>query len=166
MELTGKMGAHAVIDFVNASKTVEAGHSGSQRRAKLVWWGSSVGELKLSLVSMPTRAYRLIGSYTGTLSDMVELVSLARRGVIKPLVSNRFKLDQATEALTMLKEGRIIGRRSYKSLNEQGKVKTVNPATEEVLNEYQIMTKQQINDKAKKARNAFDEWKNDKDKRV
>jgi acyl-CoA reductase-like NAD-dependent aldehyde dehydrogenase len=45
-------------------------------------------------------------------------------------------------------------------LNEQGKVKTVNPPTEEVLNEYQIMTKQQqINDKARKARNAFDEWK-------
>ena len=59
---------------------------------------------------MPTRAYRFIGSYTGTLSEMVELVSLARRGVIKPLVSNRFKLTQATEALTMLKEGKILGR--------------------------------------------------------
>jgi alcohol dehydrogenase, propanol-preferring len=41
---------------------------------------------------------------------MIELVSLARRGVIKPLVSNRFKLNQATEALTMLKEGKILGR--------------------------------------------------------
>ena len=51
-------------------------------------------------------------------------------------------------------------------MNEQGKVKTVNPATEEVLNEYQIMTKQQINDKAKKARNAFDEWKKDASKRI
>jgi acyl-CoA reductase-like NAD-dependent aldehyde dehydrogenase len=51
-------------------------------------------------------------------------------------------------------------------LNEQGKVKTVNPATEEFLNEYQIMTKQQINDKARKARNAFDEWKKDASKRI
>jgi len=110
MELTGKMGADAVIDFVNASKTVEADMQFLRRRAKIVLVGLFGGELKLSLVSMPTRAYRLIGSYTGTLSDMVELVSLARRGVIKPLVSNRFKLDQATEALTMLKEGRIIGR--------------------------------------------------------
>jgi propanol-preferring alcohol dehydrogenase len=59
---------------------------------------------------MPTRAYRLIGSYTGALSELVELVSLARRGVIKPLVSNRFNLNQATEALTMLKEGKILGR--------------------------------------------------------
>src|SRR6476659_143394 len=110
MEMTGKMGADAVIDFVNASKTVEADMQFLRRRAKLVLVGLFGGELKLSLVSMPTRAYRLIGSYTGTLSDLIELVSLARRGVIKPLVSNRFKLDQATEALTMLKEGRIIGR--------------------------------------------------------
>ncbi len=48
---------------------------------------------------MPTRAYRIIGSYTGALSDLVELVSLAKRGVIRPVVSNRFKLDQAGEAL-------------------------------------------------------------------
>jgi len=110
IELTDKMGADAVIDFVNASKTVETDMQFLRRRAKLVLVGLFGGELKLSLVSMPTRAYRLIGSYTGTLSDMAELVSLAKRGVIKPLVSNRFKLGQATEALTMLKEGKILGR--------------------------------------------------------
>ena len=110
MELTDKMGADAVIDFVNASKTVETDMQFLRRRAKLVMVGLFGGELKLSLVSMPTRAYRLIGSYTGTLSDMTELVSLAKRGVIKPLVSNRFKLNEATEALTMLKEGKIVGR--------------------------------------------------------
>jgi alcohol dehydrogenase, propanol-preferring len=110
MELTNKLGADAVIDFVNASKTVETDMQFLRRRARLVLVGLFGGELKLSLVTMPTRAYRLIGSYTGTLSDMIELVSLARRGVIKPVVSNRFKLDQATEALTMLKDGKILGR--------------------------------------------------------
>jgi propanol-preferring alcohol dehydrogenase len=110
MELTDKIGADAVIDFVNASKTVETDMQFLRRRAKLVLVGLFGGEQKLNLVSMPTRAYRLIGSYTGTLNDMIELVSLARRGVIKPLVSNRFKLNQATEALKMLKEGKILGR--------------------------------------------------------
>jgi propanol-preferring alcohol dehydrogenase len=110
MELTNNLGADAVIDFVNASKTVEADMQFLRRRAKVVLVGLFGGELKLSLVSMPTRAYRLIGSYTGTLNDLTELVSLAKRGIIKPLVSNRFKLDQATEALTMLKEGKIMGR--------------------------------------------------------
>src|SRR4026208_1416502 len=110
MELTDKLGADAVIDFVNASKTVETDIQFLRRRARLVLVGLFGGELKLSLVSMPTRAYRLIGSYTGTLSEMVELVSLAKRGIIKPIVSDRFKLDQATEALSKLKDGKIIGR--------------------------------------------------------
>lgn len=110
MELTDKLGADAVIDFVNASKTVETDMQILRRRAKVVLVGLFGGELKLSLVAMPTRAYRLIGSYTGSLNDMRELVSLAKREVIKPIVSNRFKLDQATEALTKLKEGKIIGR--------------------------------------------------------
>src|SRR6187200_538700 len=110
MELTGKLGADAVIDFVNASKTVETDMQFLRRRARVVLVGLFGGELKLNLVSMPTRAHKLIGSYTGTLSEMVELVSLAKRGIIKPVVSNRFKLDQAGEALQMLKDGKIVGR--------------------------------------------------------
>jgi propanol-preferring alcohol dehydrogenase len=110
MELTEKLGADAVIDFVNASKTVEADMQILRRRASLVLVGLFGGELKLNLVSMPTRAYRLIGSYTGSLNDMVELVSLAKRGVIKPVVSEKFKLNQATEALSKLKDGKIAGR--------------------------------------------------------
>jgi propanol-preferring alcohol dehydrogenase len=110
MELTDKLGADAVIDFVNASKTVETDMQFLRRRARLVLVGLFGGELKLSLVSMPTRAYKIIGSYTGTISDLIELVSLAKRGAVKPVVSNRFKLDQATEALTMLTKGKIIGR--------------------------------------------------------
>jgi len=50
-------------------------------------------------------------------------------------------------------------------LNE-AKVKTINPATEEVLNEYNIMTKEQINDKVKKAQIAFQDWRKDASKRT
>jgi alcohol dehydrogenase, propanol-preferring len=110
MELTDKSGADAVIDFVNASKTVETDMQLLRRRASLVLVGLFGGELKLSLVSMPTRAYKIIGSYTGSISEMVELVSLAKRGVIKPVVSERFKLDQSTEGLSKLKDGKITGR--------------------------------------------------------
>ena len=109
-EMTDKLGADAVIDFVNSTKSTETDIQLLRRRARLVFVGLFGGELKLNLVTMPTRAYRLIGSYTGTLNDLIELVSLARRGIIRPIVSNRFKLNQATEALQMLKDGKIIGR--------------------------------------------------------
>lgn len=110
MELTNNMGADAVVDFVNASKTVDADMKFLRRRAKVVLVGLFGGELRLNLVTMPTRAYRLIGSYTGTLADMTELISLADREIIKPVISDKFKLNQATEALCKLKEGKIIGR--------------------------------------------------------
>ena len=51
------------------------------------------------------------------------------------------------------------------TLNQQAReksvpktVKTKNPATEELLNEYDILTKEQINEAAKKAREAFIQW--------
>jgi succinate-semialdehyde dehydrogenase/glutarate-semialdehyde dehydrogenase/succinyl-CoA reductase len=45
-------------------------------------------------------------------------------------------------------------------------LKTINPATEEVINTYKIMTKEQINEKVKKAQDAFCEWKKDIQKRA
>jgi acyl-CoA reductase-like NAD-dependent aldehyde dehydrogenase len=46
------------------------------------------------------------------------------------------------------------------------KLRTVNPASEAILNEYDIMTKEQIDAKVKTSRTAFSEWRNDIDKRV
>ena len=45
------------------------------------------------------------------------------------------------------------------------KLKTLNPATEEILNEYDIMTNEKINESVKKAKEAFSEWKKDIHKR-
>ena len=75
-EFTGNLGADAVIDFVNASKTVETDMQLLRRRGKVVLVGLFGGELKLNLVSMPTKAYKLIGSYTGSMTDLIESLSL------------------------------------------------------------------------------------------
>lgn len=46
------------------------------------------------------------------------------------------------------------------------KIKTINPATEEVLREYQITNEEQLNESIRRSRNAFAEWKKDIDKRA
>jgi succinate-semialdehyde dehydrogenase/glutarate-semialdehyde dehydrogenase/succinyl-CoA reductase len=43
---------------------------------------------------------------------------------------------------------------------------TINPATREVVNKYENMTKDQITDSVKKSRIAFQEWKKDTNKRI
>jgi acyl-CoA reductase-like NAD-dependent aldehyde dehydrogenase len=46
------------------------------------------------------------------------------------------------------------------------KLRTINPATEEVLNEYTIISKEQLSETVKKSKNTFLEWKKDIDKRT
>lgn len=46
------------------------------------------------------------------------------------------------------------------------KVQTINPTTEELIKEYDIVSQEQINDTVRKARNEFLEWKRDIDKRA
>lgn len=46
------------------------------------------------------------------------------------------------------------------------KVTDVNPATEEIIGEYEIMSKEEVEKAVKKARMAFKEWKNDAHKRA
>jgi acyl-CoA reductase-like NAD-dependent aldehyde dehydrogenase len=45
-------------------------------------------------------------------------------------------------------------------------ITTINPATEEVINTYEIVSKEQINEKTKKAQNAHFDWKKDMHKRA
>jgi alcohol dehydrogenase, propanol-preferring len=110
MEMTDKLGADAIIDFVKASKTLETDMKILRRRGRLVLVGLFGGEIKLNLISMPTKVHKLIGIDNGSIIDLVELASLVKRQVITPVVSNRFKLKQAADALAMLKDGKIIGR--------------------------------------------------------
>ncbi|MFI5424923.1 MAG: aldehyde dehydrogenase family protein, partial [Nitrososphaerales archaeon] len=49
---------------------------------------------------------------------------------------------------------------------ETTKIKTINPATETILNEYDIVTKEQIHAIVKTSRSAFREWKKDINKRA
>jgi propanol-preferring alcohol dehydrogenase len=59
-----------VIDFVNDSKIVEADIQFLRRRARLVHVGHFGGEIKLNLINILTRAYKLIGIENGSIIDL------------------------------------------------------------------------------------------------
>ena len=44
------------------------------------------------------------------MSDLIEVVSLVKRNITKSVISNRFRLEEATKPLRMLKDGKILGR--------------------------------------------------------
>ena len=52
----------------------------------------------------------IAGSFVGTKYELQMLADLAMDGKLKGVVDTKYKLDQVNEALTALKEGKIIGR--------------------------------------------------------
>ncbi len=103
-------GADSVIDFVNAPQTVKTALAVLRKRGNLVLVGLFGGSINISLVTIPLKSLTIQGAYTGNYNDMVELIDLAKKGVIKPVISKRYALDEANTALEDLKARKIIGR--------------------------------------------------------
>lgn len=55
---------------------------------------------------------------------------------------------------------------SNKNNKNNNEIRTINPATEQILNEYEIISKEQVNDAIKQAKTSFLQWSNDIDKRA
>ena len=103
-------GADSVVDFVNAPPTAKLGLTILRKRGNLVLVGLFGGSIEMSLVTVPLKSITIQGAYTGNYNDMVELLELARKGTINPIISKRYSLDEANTALEDLKARKILGR--------------------------------------------------------
>lgn len=103
-------GADSVIDFVNAPNTAKMGLAVLRKRGNLVLVGLFGGSLEISLVTIPLKAITIQGAYTGNYADMVELIELAKKGVINPKIAKHYNLSEANMALEELRARKINGR--------------------------------------------------------
>jgi len=110
MAICNNKGADSVVDFVNAPPTVRLDLSILRKRGNLVLVGLFGGSIELSLVTIPLKSIIIQGAYTGNYADMVELLDLARKGTINPVISKRYSLGDANAALEDLKARKILGR--------------------------------------------------------
>lgn len=109
MEATGG-GATSVLDLVGSGGTLGLGIAGLRKGGEIVLVGLYGGELKLPIVYFPLRGMGVRGSYVGTLPELKELVALAQAGSLKPVKITRRKLGEASQALSDLKGGHVVGR--------------------------------------------------------
>ena len=110
LSLCNDKGADSVVDFVNAPPTAKLALSVLRKRGNLVLVGLFGGSIELSLVTIPLKSITIQGAYTGNYDDMVELLDLARKGTINPVISKRYNLNEANTALEDLKARKIVGR--------------------------------------------------------
>jgi len=110
ISLCNNKGADSVVDFVNAPPTAKLGISVLRKRGNLVLVGLFGGSIELSLVTIPLKSIVIQGAYTGNYHDMVELLDLTRKGTINPIITKRYSLSEANNALEDLKARKILGR--------------------------------------------------------
>lgn len=99
-----------VLDLVNRTSTATAAYQSLAKGGKLVLVGVSGGELELSLATMIFLQQTVLGTNTGTVRDLRDVVALAQSGKLKPIPIECMHWDEANAAISRLKEGRVTGR--------------------------------------------------------
>ncbi len=107
-ELTRGLGADVVLDFVGSDDTMRLGMAAARPLGDLTIVGIAGGSYPLGFFSMPYEV-SVQTVYWGSRSELVELLDLAARGLVRPEVTI-FSLEQAPDAYRALHEGTLSGR--------------------------------------------------------
>ncbi|MCY3853946.1 MAG: alcohol dehydrogenase [Thaumarchaeota archaeon] len=103
-------GVECVIDFINSQKTASTAIKVLRKCGKLILVGLFGGSLNLSLPTIPLKAITIDGAYTGSYNSLSQLLELAKRGSIKPLISKKYKLNEINNAFSDIQNHKIVGR--------------------------------------------------------
>lgn len=108
MDLTSGHGAELTVDLVGAQATVELGAAVTRPLGHLTIVGLAGGVLPVGFFSIGYEV-SVATTYWGSRSELMEVIALARAGLIRPEVQT-FTLDDAPATYTALQAGKITGR--------------------------------------------------------
>lgn len=101
---------YAVIDLVGNAGTTQLGFDALTKGGKLVIVGLFGGGATWALPLIPIKAITIQGSYVGNLRETAELLDLVRAKKLPPIPVTPMPFAKANQALTDLKEGKLVGR--------------------------------------------------------
>ena len=107
-EATGGVGADVVLDFVGAEATMQLGAQVARPLGDLTVVGIAGGSLPFGFFSVPYEV-SLQTTYWGTITELMELLDLARRGVVRAEYTT-YPLADAPQAYAALQAGTLRGR--------------------------------------------------------
>jgi propanol-preferring alcohol dehydrogenase len=115
---TAGRGADVVLDFVGSDDTLAAGARCARMMGDLTIVGIAGGTLPVSFLGLP---YELSvqTTYWGNRTELVELLDLAARGLLRPEVT-QFPLEDAVDVYRRLAAGSIAGRAVIVPASEYG----------------------------------------------
>ncbi|MFG2948463.1 NAD(P)-dependent alcohol dehydrogenase [Streptomyces adustus] len=107
-EITGQQGAQLVLDMVGVDPTLRMAAQVARTLGHLTIVGLGGAALPVNF-SSPPHECSVASPYWGSLTELTEVITLARQEKIRMLVEH-FPLERASEAYRLLRDGKIQGR--------------------------------------------------------
>lgn len=109
-DATGGRGVDVVVEHVGAATWVESVNAMAVG-GRLVTCGATTGSsAELDVVRLFSDELTLLGSRGGTGDELQQLLRIAARGAIKPVIAARFALSQASDAHRLMERGDFFGK--------------------------------------------------------
>ena len=109
-EAAGARGVSGAVDFVGAPATVQLALASLEKGGCVVVVGLYGGKLELPLPPVPLRALAIVGSFTGSRTELGEFLALIKDNAAPGIPTVRRSLDEANATLLDLEAGRLVGR--------------------------------------------------------
>ncbi len=107
-DATGGVGADVVLDFVGVDATMALGMQVSRSLGDVTVVGIGGGSVPISFFASPQEV-SVQTTYWGSLPELMELLALARRGVVKAEYTT-YSLADSPKAYDALRAGTLRGR--------------------------------------------------------
>lgn len=99
-----------IIDFVNNSETAAFSFSALARGGRIIMVGMFGGQITVPTMRMAQGGLSLIGSITGTLQELRDLVDLAKSGRLDAIPYEAVPKSEINDAIGRLLKGAVKGR--------------------------------------------------------
>jgi len=106
---TNGFGAQCVFDCVGTAQTMRASADCVMRCGRIVVIGEEHDVPEINTTEIAQKELEIIGSRNGTRQDTVEGIRLLGAGVVKPVIAQRFPLEEINEAFDFMRQG-AVGR--------------------------------------------------------
>jgi 2-desacetyl-2-hydroxyethyl bacteriochlorophyllide A dehydrogenase len=109
-ELTEGLGVDCVIDIVGQTETMGAGIDSLRHGGRLVIVGYTADHYPVEGKYLAQNEMEIIGTRAGRKQDLIEVSRLMASGKIRSIVTQTFPMENANEALAVLRSGENLGR--------------------------------------------------------
>ncbi len=107
---TDGLGVDCVIDIVGQTETMGAGINSLRHGGRLVIVGYTPDHYPVEGKYLAQNELEIIGTRAGRKQDLIEVSRLMAEGKIRSIVTQTFPMEEANEALNVLRSGEILGR--------------------------------------------------------